>query len=105
MKKFLRFQLELIGTDEKRDLNQAVVEKLNEDYKKKVGIYNPLFGEETEVAAHVTNNTLILCGSITAETKQGCKGAYAEFKAIAKKTFPTCTKTLDLLVAQGDTLH
>jgi hypothetical protein len=102
MKKFLKYQCELEGTHE-NDVTEEMINKLNSDYDKGIGIYNPIFGD-CEVGAHVDNNTIVLCGCIIANTKKECRNIYGTLKSVAKSTFKNCKKVSDLLVATGDKL-
>ena len=103
MKKFLQYQTELIGTHE-NDLTEDFCKKLNTDYEKGIGIYNYLFGRDCEVNAHAKNNTIVLCGYITANSTKECKALFTSFKSEAKNIFKNCTKTNDLLIATGNKL-
>lgn len=103
MKKFLKFQLELTGTNES-DLTQELTDKLNSDYEKGIGIYNPLFNTP-EVVATIKDNTIALQGMIVADTAKECKSIYALLKTEAKKAFVTCKKTSDLMVATGNKIN
>lgn len=104
MKKFLRYQVELEGTHE-NDITDEFVKKLNADFENKRGIYNTIFGEPCEVAAHAKHNTLILSGCIIADTVKECKQIYGTLKVEAKKTFKNCKKASDLIVGTGNKLY
>lgn len=104
MKKFLKYQMELVETNE-NDLTDELVKKLNDDYKKEIGIYNNIFGGNVEIAVHSERNTLVLCGNIIADTNKECNSLYIALKMEAKKTFANCTKTNDMMVATGDRIR
>lgn len=105
-KKFLRYQVELVGTNDTNDLTETLVTKLNNNFEKKEGLYDLKYGRDPiQICAHSERNTIILTGTIKAETKAGCKGLYAELKAEAKQFFPSCKRTQDLMVAEGDNLY
>lgn len=101
--KFLRFQMELIGTKEE-DLTEKLVNRLNRDYEQRKGIYSRDFGDIVQIGKHSENGSLVLCGCITAVNTRICRGVYSALKDTAKSTFPTCKKTTDMLVATGDKL-
>ncbi|MDF2841716.1 MAG: hypothetical protein K0R00_142 [Herbinix sp.] len=100
-KKFLIFQVLLIGTNTDRDLGEEAVKRLNYDCEKRIELYDPMFGDIMQVRS-AEDNTIVLTGEIRAYTSQGCKGLYADFKYIAKKYFHQCKKTRDLMVMEGD---
>jgi hypothetical protein len=104
MKKFLRYQLELEGTND-NDLNEKLRNVLDNQYDNKIGIFNSIFGEPCEVNVHIDNDTIVLCGCIIANTKKECDKLYDVLKIEAKKIFKNCEKTLDLLIATGDKLY
>jgi hypothetical protein len=103
MKKFLRYKVELEGTNE-NDITDEFVKKLESDFENKRGIYNTLFGEPCEVAAHAKHDTVVLCGCIIASTVKECKQIYGALKVEAKNTFKNCRKASDLIVATGNKL-
>jgi hypothetical protein len=103
MKKFLRYQVELEGTNED-NITDDDIKKANDDLKNERGIYSAIFGEPCEVAVHAKHNTLILSGCIIADTVRECKQIYGALKVEAKKTFKDCKKATDLIVATGNKL-
>jgi hypothetical protein len=103
MKKFLRYQLELVGTHE-NDLTKDFCDKLNLDYDKRRGIYNNYFGDTCEINAHCDHNTIVLCGCVLGNSQKECKAIYTLLKVEAKKTFVNCKKTNDLIIATGNKL-
>ncbi len=100
-KHFLRYQVELQGTTED-DLTEELVARLNSDFEKRIGIYNELFGEVCEIAAHAEKNTIVLCGCILKDSAKECKATFTMLKSEAKRTFRNCNKMVDLVVATGN---
>lgn len=103
MRKFLHYQIELVGTKEE-DLTDDFVNKINKDFTNKEGIYNPMFGDTVSIDAHVKHGTLVLSGRIYAQTYRELHSLYQTFKALAKQEFKNCTKISKLLVIRGESI-
>ena len=98
---FLQYQIELLGVQE-NDLTENLVKQLNNDFEKRNGIYNKLFGDTCEMAVHGDRGNLILCGCIFANSERECKTVFTMLKLEVMKIFKNCNKINDLFVGTGD---
>lgn len=101
--KFLQFQLKLIGTNYEKSMTENFIKDLNFYREQKKWIYEEMFGDVVEILHDTEDHTMVLGGCIYGYTSKGCKGIYAEFKAIAKSMFwgYGCKRTKDIIVLEG----
>lgn len=98
--KFLKFQLELVGTSEE-GLADGLGKQLEQSYADRTGIYDPKFGDAVQLGKNDANGNLVLCGCIVSIKTRMCRGIYKELKLIAKGTFTSCTEVKDMLTVEG----
>lgn len=95
--KFLKYKVELIGTNDD-NATEEISNKLENDYENKLGIFK--YGD-IDIFAHAERNTLIIEGAIRATTRKECNAMFTLAKSEFKKFFTDCTKVDEMFVIEG----
>ena len=98
--KFLKFTLNLPECKQSV-LTEELTKEINLDYEHCDGIY--IACHNLQIHALEEDDTIVLCGTIYADTIKDCKAFLTATKANAKKRFNT-KKVTELMVGWGDKL-